>query len=366
MENKLTNRAFTLVELLVVIAIIGMLIALLLPAVQAAREAARRMQCSNHLKQFGLAIHNFHDSRKGLPPSTVGFARPTTHIILLPFMEQTAAWEAILNSANNLAGQTDPAAWHNIPESTRNGIGSLAYFKCPSRRSGLQLYNPDNADPGDQWRDDEKPVGPLSDYAVVMSLGDYDNNGTITYPRGHSGHHWCDSWDTFSVRHFAPHRGPFRMAVVRRSTGDAHLDPAHAQWTPRDSITSWLSDGTSNQLILGEKQIPSSRLGQCNGINIPGADPGVQAWDCGVLYPGNSWREQMAFRILTTENGPIANNINAGENDNLDAIAFGSVHPGICHFLVGDGSVRGISPTTHPRILHYLGDALDGNAVSLP
>lgn len=87
--------AFTLVELLVVIAIIGILVALLLPAVQAAREAARRTQCTNHLKQIGLALHNYSDTHKSLPfgkgpsyPGAAGYARWSTHALILPFMEQ--------------------------------------------------------------------------------------------------------------------------------------------------------------------------------------------------------------------------------------------------------------------------------------
>lgn len=82
------RRAFTLVELLVVIAIIGVLIALLLPAVQAAREAARRMQCTSHMKQIGLAVHNFHDTQMGLPPICIFVDRPTIYILLYPYLEQ--------------------------------------------------------------------------------------------------------------------------------------------------------------------------------------------------------------------------------------------------------------------------------------
>ena len=85
------NRSgFTLVELLVVIAIIGILIALLLPAVQAAREAARRSQCANNLKQLALSLHNYSDTFKSFPPAGITTNQLSWHVFVLPFIEQTS------------------------------------------------------------------------------------------------------------------------------------------------------------------------------------------------------------------------------------------------------------------------------------
>ncbi|TWU21434.1 hypothetical protein Pla52o_36190 [Novipirellula galeiformis] len=94
--RRSTKRGFTLVELLVVIAIIGVLVGLLLPAVQAAREAARRMQCSNNLKQMGLALHNYHDTFIKLPIGSHGFLRNSWPLAILPQMEQQSVYDKLV------------------------------------------------------------------------------------------------------------------------------------------------------------------------------------------------------------------------------------------------------------------------------
>src|SRR3954451_2672849 len=96
------RRGFTLIELLVVIAIIGVLIALLLPAVQAAREAARRSQCTNNLKQIGIALHNYHDGTGSLPwgHGPFGWNDWSASVMLLPFIEQKQIYDAINFNAN--------------------------------------------------------------------------------------------------------------------------------------------------------------------------------------------------------------------------------------------------------------------------
>ena len=98
MIRRYWRVGFTLVELLVVIAIIGVLVALLLPAVQAAREAARRTQCTNNLKQLGLALHNHHDVQKAFPPHCTNW-RWNSMIRLLPYMEQTQTYDVAMTWA---------------------------------------------------------------------------------------------------------------------------------------------------------------------------------------------------------------------------------------------------------------------------
>jgi len=149
MERGGNSRAFTLVELLVVIAIIGILIALLLPAVQAAREAARRMQCTNNLKQFGIALHTYHDAHKNFPAANHGCVprNPENNnelglwmygavFSILPFMEQASRFEEIDTKrypASVRAGGIDLMPWSNDPANH----GRISTMLCPSDGGAL-------------------------------------------------------------------------------------------------------------------------------------------------------------------------------------------------------------------------------------
>lgn len=140
-------RGFTLIELLVVIAIIGVLIALILPAVQAAREAARRMQCVNNLKQFGIAIHNYHDIHTAIPPGRIwrpgpfgcgmgvftGCQSTPWFMMLLPQIEQQALYDAI-NFDLGAEGPLLPVPTGVFANSTV-GATKIGLFQCPSDRS---------------------------------------------------------------------------------------------------------------------------------------------------------------------------------------------------------------------------------------
>ena len=147
-----SRRAFTLIELLVVIAIIAVLIALLLPAVQAAREAARRIQCVNNMKQLGLAVHNYHDVNNGLPPGRIwsnsgfptifaGQQNTTWFCLMLPMFEQGN----LANAFNYSLGSEGPSSTGDVGGYIANSTVAatkIAIFQCPSDRNIIWNINP--------------------------------------------------------------------------------------------------------------------------------------------------------------------------------------------------------------------------------
>lgn len=222
MKKSLSPRAgFTLVELLVVIAIIGILVGLLLPAVQAAREAARRMQCSNNLKQLSLAALNYESAYQRFPSRQQGSGTIRTQNqrmrmsgfgTMLPFIEQTALWNSIQ------AQQRSP--WNNWYRA--NG-GQLSFLGCPS-------------DPG--WGRDRDPNNRTWDGNVCYAF-----NAGDCYARGA----WHDQGErdntNLSIQRPTIHvRGPFGRHTYYKI----------------GSVT----DGTSNTLAFSERRIPTSQTGK--------------------------------------------------------------------------------------------------------
>lgn len=378
--------AFTLVELLVVIAIIGVLIALLLPAVQAAREAARRMQCSNNLKQLGIAVHNFHDARKALPPCSVGYNGASIFVLLYPYIEQQALHDYIANrpvpsgSAYTFKGFQLPTAahwWESISKEDKEAFASVKAFQCPTRRGSGKHYveRAAVAAEGELTRMTTatgSSPGPCGDYGMVLHTR--FNTARTGYPVITGG---LQSWFHCS-RHETTndvllHFGPFRAAKPGPST--ATPSDRVEGWQPRDNM-GWWKDGTSNQLIIGERHIPPYALGQCGSSDI-GKDGYTS--DCSYLVAAG-WKSVGSgrpFRHDTAAGFGIARP-NDYEGVEIQGSAlpktgtgagpgfgFGSWHPGVCQFLVGDSHVQVLPISTAQQILESLADVSDGNTVSL-
>ena len=366
--EKGKSRAFTLVELLVVIAIIGILIALLLPAVQAAREAARRMQCSNHLKQIGLGIHSFLDAQNGLPPCNLGDVnRMTFWALLYPFVEQEGLYNII--GERRYAGMPD-VTWNywwrdNLNDQERSSFGSVSFYRCPSRRGGGSITT-DGVDDmiilGGFWLDN----GPRTDYGMVFTL----NRGQVGEPmvRYWSEHHNSVNNDS---NQWVLQGGPFR---VSNYTSSDPWDWTKTSWSPRDSL-SRMADGTSNQFCVGEKHFPKGRLGKCN-VDAP-QGVGINTGDCSYLATG-AWKSPSVGRAFTafTVNGFTADftrhsislpSEHAADNkDPVYGYGFGSAHVSVSQFIMGDGSVQAVSSTTPFEILDAFANVSDGKTFALP
>ena len=326
------SLGFTLVELLVVIAIIGVLVGLLLPAVQAAREAARRMQCSNNLKQLGLAVHNYHDTYRVFPAATYSWRacqqtgvyvgnipalNASGWLAALPFFEQgnvyskyNAAGVASLADSTG-GGSTAPYAGDPVA----NGNGALVsqvlpIFICPS-------------DPGTPLHVDNSPF-----YSIKVGSG---LRGARTNYDFHVNCHINCNW-------FKNLAGNQRNMFGENS----------------DTKMGSVSDGTTNTFMLGETTL--------DVVNGEGNAWGYRGWV--MIGVDGSCTQQNGRGINVKDRGPTRPQQIAGQ---LGSWAWaGSNHPGGCHFVMGDGSVHFIAQTIDFTTLTNLSRMADGQVVQLP
>lgn len=332
-------NGFTLVELLVVIAIIGVLVALLLPAVQAAREAARRAQCKNHLKQIGLAFHLHHDAHQFLPSGgwrwvwspdpDAGFGKgqPGSWVYsVLPYIEQ----QAVYNLGSDGNGPEVVTSTQREGAVERDKIG-IPLFNCPTRRRAAAYptrekswYLPVNAN--------LTPVAPRTDYVTSVGRGQHWQKA----PRGPFeviGFSWPNLEDP---------NNDADVPDVPVGLEDIHVEGLSFQ---RSEISfAQIPDGTSHTYMVGEKT-----------ANPDDYEGGFDWSDMESMYSGQGGDNSRRTSWLPAQD-------QAGIISNTQT--FGSAHPGVWHMLFADGSVRGIGFDISIEIHQALGSRNGGEAVN--
>jgi prepilin-type N-terminal cleavage/methylation domain-containing protein len=300
------RSAFTLIELLVVIAIIAILIALLLPAVQQAREAARRTQCRNHLKQFGLALHNYHDNFLVFPPGGVGTAAASSntlsfHVMLLPYMDQAPLYNTVNFSLNGYTNHDTVLGNKKVPG-----------FFCPSGTKEFEN-------------------GSTTQYTTHY-YGNLGPKGTgaggVTYNCGPNA-----AQCAFAPSALTAHGGYSQDGVFRQNSRLGIRD---------------ITDGASTTMLMFEISFDRT-LTNTNNVAFRrwhrGTDGTASQPAKNVIYPINT----------TTYNG----------SNNFNDVSMGSNHTGGCHALIGDGVVKFISENIDMNALKASASRASGETVGL-
>ena len=310
------RKGFTLVELLVVIAIIGMLVGLLLPAVQQAREAARQMQCGNNLKQIGLACLNHESQMKyypsagwscswaGDPDRGFGKMQPGGWTFsLLPFLEQNALYQYASNGDRSNPDRAKITETHRTP---------LAVYLCPSRRA-CKIYPAGS------------PASSNCNTSDELAKGDYASNYGVTDAVNTSGN-------------------PGSYANADKNTGWVTQNYDGVMISCSEITVGEIRDGTTNTYLVGEKNKNPDRY----EISCCCDDNGLF---CGA-DPDNSRATKLP--PLQDRQGIVPRQ------------QFGSAHAGALGFVMCDGSVQRISYSIDLEVHQNLGSRADGKVASVP
>jgi len=355
------RRAFTLIELLVSIAIIGVLVGLLLPAVQQAREAARRIRCLNNLKQIGLALHGYHDALESFPTGGFGLGRQRNDYgwrpLVLPWLEQAAVFNAI-NYQLSLGGDLPEVSGASYTIWTT----PLQAFLCPSDGGNGDGFRPWAGQypypyPDGQSPSNTPPVDPAGNVATVVPVANY---------AGSFGDNYCGGalcgglpWETYPYRNQPPGTprigwGGFWGTTRADADGPGKLRGFFDYRGYTTVAIRGVTDGLSSTLLVGEV-LPAraadnnlyGRNGSTAGTTVPlgfnsntfpAADPSCN---------GN-WE------------GPDAP---LGCRYGSAAKGFVSAHVGGAQFLFADGSVKFVKASIHLTVYCALGSRAGGEVI---
>jgi len=317
------RRGFTLIELLVVIAIIAVLIALLLPAVQQAREAARRTQCRNNLKQLGLAFHNYHDAYTRFPCGSVpGYVR---YLVgwparLFPYLDQATRYNAITQMNGSTDAWTSLMPWRfdTAPHNGQSPIwGPIPGLSCPS--SALGNLSPDIVSSTVPW---------------VVSQG---------------------------ALHYRGCAGRYEDIINPTSAADKRWANTGTMYAESSTRIADITDGTSNTILLGET---SSSQGWASSKKAGWG--GIQPWIWGFYWYGSSTPTPPTPPVterLMIDSKQIHWPINYRGSFYTNETPYTSYHTGGATFLMADGAVRFISENISLVTLKSLGTRANAEVV---